>query len=124
MQRLLARIVEQADAMAAPEGDAFSVSALKAQADLISLAARTAEKILEMNKVIAVEEDASGNGPLSEEERTALSERVEKWIDERAEARMAEWIVERTAEHDGSLPAHDAEQCDEASLSGLQGNAN
>ena len=102
MQRLLARLVEHAEA-AAGEG-ACDLATLRAEADLLSLAARTAEKILQMSRMIAVEVDPSAVAPLTEAERLALGERVEKWIDERASARFDEWVAAGAPRPAGSRP--------------------
>lgn len=122
MQRLLARVIGEAEALAGGGEGPASLSALKAEADLVSLAARTAEKILELNKVIALEADASGTGALSAAERAALRERVEKWIDQRARALLAEWLSGKRTERDLAALARtpDRDEGEPASGDGAQ----
>lgn len=89
MQRVLSRLVERAEAAGAEGQGPPGLPGLKAEADLVSLAARTAERIVEMNKVMALETDAApGLAPLAEAERAQLRDRVEKWIEARAQARL------------------------------------
>ena len=95
LQRLLGRLVERAEQAGEEDEGPPGLAALKAEADLVSLAARTAEKIHEISKVVALEAEASGMAVVSEAERAQLRERVEKWIEERAEARFRAWLAER-----------------------------
>ena len=85
LQRALGRIVCRAEALATDGEGPADMGRLKAEADLVSLAARTAERIAEMTR--AASQETPATNALTEPERRRLRARVEAWIDERAETR-------------------------------------
>ncbi|TPW32737.1 hypothetical protein [Pararhizobium mangrovi] len=100
--RVLDRALAMAETSIAAEEAPLGPAGVKAYADVMALIVRTVEKTHELERTLASEGEAGGRDDLDGAERTALRERVERWIDERAAARAGVLGDEHGADRPGA----------------------
>lgn len=81
---------------------------LKAVLDAVSVITRTIEKVEQLLRTLSQGADGTDDGTVSDAERAALSRRLERWIDERADARLSERLVAERLAGEGAEPSSDA----------------
>ncbi|MGN6548281.1 MAG: hypothetical protein ACTHJ3_00065 [Pararhizobium sp.] len=125
MERMLARALSRAEtAMEAAGESGGSAAGAKSIAEIVSLIARTVEKIHDMKRMLASEALAAGAAGPTEAERATLRRQVQEWIEARAHERAAELVARGAAERDRNGRAEldgDRSDADPASPAGNEG---
>lgn len=109
MERMLERALGRAEtAMEAAGENDPSAAGAKSIAEVVSLIARTVEKIHDMKRMLASEALAAGVAGPTEAERAKLRRQVQEWIEARARERATELVARDAAERDGDVRAEAA----------------